>query len=243
VGTAAQTSIHQRGFFKHSLALHPVTQTGTTFAMKLYNYWRSSCSYRVRLALHAKNLPFEYVPVALNSGAQHQPLHRQRNPIGTVPVLEISGAPEPTHIAQSIAIFEYLEEAFPAHPLLPKDSLQRAQVRALAETVNSGIQPFHNLTTLNFVRDVVKFDEKKFAEFFINTGLVGLEKMASATAGEFLFGDLFGWADCCLLPQLFGARRMGVDTQAYPLLSKIEARCLQLDFVQKAKPEAQIDAQ
>ncbi len=243
MGTAAQTSTHQRAFSKSSLALRPVTQTGTTFAMRLYNYWRSSCSYRVRLALHAKKLPFEYVPVALNSGAQHEPVHRQRNPIGTVPVLEILGASEPTFIAQSIAIFEYLEEAFPAHPLLPTDSLQRAQVRALAETINSGIQPFHNLTTLNFVRDTVKFDEKKFAGFFIGTGLAGLEKLASATAGEFLFGDSFGWADCCLLPQLFGARRMGVDTQTFPLLSKIEARCLKLDFVQKAKPEAQVDAQ
>ncbi len=211
--------------------------------MKLYNYWRSSSSYRVRLALHFKQLAFEYVSVALNTGAQHQPSHRAKNPIGTVPLLEIEGVDAPLYIAQSVAIFEYLEEQFPARPLLPAAPGDRAQVRALAETVNSGIQPFHNLTTLNFVRDDVKFDEKKFAEFFISTGLTGFEKQASLTAGTFLFGDTFTWADCCLLPQLFGARRMGVDTAQYPLLSRVETTCLALDFVQKAKPEAQVDAQ
>jgi maleylpyruvate isomerase len=211
--------------------------------MKLHNYWRSSASYRVRLALHFKQLPFEYVPVALNTGAQHTPEHRQKNPVGTVPVLEIDTEQSPLYIAQSVAIFEYLEETFGARPLMPSKASERAQVRALAETVNSGIQPFHNLTTLNFVRDNAKYDEKKFAEFFITSGLEGLERLGKTTAKQFLFGDTFTWADCCLLPQLFGARRMGVDTQRFPLLSRVEAACLQLDFVAKAKPEAQVDAQ
>lgn len=210
--------------------------------MKLYNYWRSSSSYRVRLALHFKGVPFEYVPVSLLKGEQHAPEHRHRNPAGYVPVLEVEEAGRTVHLTQSVAIVEYLEERFPERPLLPRSLAARAQIRGLVELINSGIQPFHNLSTMNHLK-TLGVDEKKWAMHWIDVGLDGLEKLASKTAGRFLFGDEFTWADCCLVPQLFGARRFGGNVDACPLLTRIEKTCLELPFVKAASPEAQIDAQ
>lgn len=210
--------------------------------MKLFNYWRSSSSYRVRLALHFKGVPFEYVPVSLIKGEQHEVGHRAKSPAGYVPVLEVEERGVVAHLSQSVAIFEYLEERYPEKPLLPKSLVARGQVRALAELVNSGIQPFHNLSTLNHLKSL-SVDEKKWAAHFIDAGLAALEKQAAPTAGAFLFGDSFTWADCCLLPQLFGARRFGGNVDAFPLLTRIETKCLEQPFVKAARPEAQADAQ
>lgn len=210
--------------------------------MKLYNYWRSSSSYRVRLALHFKGVPFEYVPVSLVGGEQHQSAHRTRSPAGYVPVLEVPEDGEATFITQSVAIFEYLEERFPERPLLPKALAARGQVRAMAELINSGIQPFHNLSTLNHLKSL-GVDEKKWAAHFIDQGLVALEALAKEHAGTFLFGDTFSWADCCLLPQLFGGRRFGGNVDACSTLVRIEKHCLELPFVKAARPEVQPDAQ
>ncbi|MDP1916495.1 MAG: maleylacetoacetate isomerase [Myxococcales bacterium] len=210
--------------------------------MKLYNYWRSSSSYRVRLALHFKGVPYEYIAVSLIKGDQHQAEHRLRNPAGYVPVLEVEENGAVAVISQSVAIFEYLEERFPEKPLLPKPLVARGQVRALAELINSGIQPFHNLSTLNHLK-ALGVDDKKWAAHFIDQGLEGLEKLAAKTSGRFLFGDDFTWADCCLIPQLFGARRFGGNVDAFPLLLRVEQACLALPHVQAARPEAQPDAQ
>jgi maleylpyruvate isomerase len=210
--------------------------------VKLYNYWRSSSSYRIRLALHFKGVPYEYVAVSLITGEQHQAEHRLRNPSGSVPVLEVEENGVTTTLSQSVALFEYLEERFPEKPLLPSSLVSRAQVRALGELINSGIQPFHNLSTLNHLK-TLGVDDKKWAAHFINQGLEGLEKLAAKTAGRFLFGDTFTWADCCLIPQLFGARRFGGNVDAYPLLVRVEQASLELPFVQAARPEAQPDAQ
>jgi maleylpyruvate isomerase len=210
--------------------------------MKLFNYWRSSASYRVRLALHFKTLSFEYVPVSLLKGEQHQPEHRHRNPAGYVPVLEVDEGGQRVLLTQSFAIFEYLEERFPEKPLLPSRPVERAQVRAMAELVNSGIQPFHNLDTLAYVKQL-GLDATQWAPRWIDLGLDALEKLASRTAGRFMFGDTFTWADCCLLPQMYGARRFGGDVNRYPLLVRLEQNSLDLAFVQAAKPEAQVDAQ
>ncbi len=211
--------------------------------MKLYNYWRSSSSYRVRLALHHKQLPFEYVPVSLIKGEQHQPAHRSRSASGTVPVLEDVVDGKVLLLTQSVAIFEYLEERFPARPLLPKGAVQRSQVRALAELINSGIQPLQNLAVLNYVKDTLKADQAAWAKHWIGLGLAALEQQATQTAGQFLVGDEFSWADCCLVPQLFAARRFGADPSSCPTLLAVEARCLTLDAVKNAAPEAQPDAQ
>jgi len=209
--------------------------------VKLFNYWRSSSSYRVRLALHFKGLPYEYVPVSLIKGEQHEALHRDRNPAGYVPVLEVEEGGVTSAISQSVAIFEYLEERYPEKPLLPRSLVGRAQVRAMVELINSGIQPFHNLSTLNHLK-ALGVDEKKWAAHFIDLGLEGLEKLASKHAGTFSFGDTFTWADCCLVPQLFGARRFGGNVEKFPLLVRVEQACLALPHVQAARPDAQPDA-
>lgn len=210
--------------------------------MRLFNYWRSSASYRVRLVLAHKELAYEYVPVSLLKGEQHQSEHRARNPWGSVPVLEIEDEGRTLVIPQSVAIAEYLEERYPQRPIFPPGRAERAQVRALAETINSGIQPLHNLSILNHVKDVLGADQKSWAVHWIRSGLTALEKLASRSAGRFLVGDTFTWADCCLLPQLFGARRVEVPATDYPLLARIEATCLALPAAQAARPEAQPDA-
>lgn len=208
--------------------------------VKLFNYWRSSASYRVRLALGFKGLPFEYVTVNLAKGEQHDPAHISRNPWHSVPVLQLDDG---SLIPQSVAIVEYLEETHPTPALFPKSPLDRARMRAMVETVNSGIQPLHNLQINNYVKDVLKGDVKAWCEKWIGQGLDALEAMAKSSSGQFMVGDQFTFADACLLPQLFGARRFAnVDPARLPTLTAIETRCLALDFVQKAKPEAQPDA-
>lgn len=208
--------------------------------MKLFNYWRSSASYRVRLAMAFKGLAYEYAPVNLLKGEQHDAAHLARNPWHSVPVLQLDSG---ELIPQSVAIVEYLEETFPQRPLFPKSALDRARMRALVEVVNSGIQPLHNLQVLGYVKDVLKADAKPWAEKWIGNGLDALEAMAKATAGTFLVGDSFTFADACLVPQLFGARRFAtIDPAKYPTLMRVEAHCLTLDFVEKARPENQPDA-
>ena len=211
--------------------------------MKLFNFWRSSASYRVRLALEFKGLPYEYVAVNLTQGEQHDGPHRARNPGGGVPVLEVLEGGKTVQLPQSVAIVEYLEERYPETPLFPKAPLERARMRAMVELVNSGIQPLHNLQVLNYVKDGLQGDAKAWAEVWISKGLDALEAMAKDTAGTFLCGDTFSFADACLVPQLYGARRFAsVDASRLPTLVRVEAECMKLDFVQKARPENQPDA-
>ena len=211
--------------------------------MKLFNYWRSSASFRVRLALGFKGLSYEYVAVNLVKGEQHEGAHRTRNPWGGVPVLEVVEGGKTIELPQSVAIVEYLEERYPEKPLFPRGLVERAKMRALVETVNSGIQPLHNLQLLNHVKDVLHGDPKAWAELWIGKGLDALEAMAKETAGTQLCGDAFTFAYACLLPQLFGARRFAsVDAARFPTLVRVEAESLKLDFVQKARPENQPDA-
>ncbi len=211
--------------------------------VKLFNYWRSSSSWRVRLALAYKKLPYEYVAVALNLGAQHAPEHKARNATAMVPVLEVAEAGQTALLTQSVAIAEYLEEAHPTPSLFPPGRFERAHVRALAEVINSGIQPFQNLATLNYVKDVVKADQKAWAGYWISKGLTELQSMVAPKAGRFMVGDQFTWADCCLLPQMYAARRFGVDSTAFETLHRIEQHVLGLDFVKATTPDAQPDAQ
>lgn len=211
--------------------------------MRLFNYWRSSASYRVRLALGFKGLPYEYVPVNLAKGEQHGDAHHGRNPWNSVPVLEVVEGGRPLLLPQSVAIVEYLEERYPERPLFPKALVERARMRAMVELVNSGIQPLHNLQILTSVKDELKGDAKAWAERWIGKGLDALEAMAKETAGRYLLGEQFTFADCCLVPQLYGARRFAtVDPARLPTLVRVEQQCLELDFVQKARPEAQPDA-
>lgn len=213
--------------------------------MKLYNYWRSSASWRVRIGLAFKGLSYEYVPVHLvkDGGQQNTPEYRQKNPMRTVPLLEWEEGGQLLRLSQSLAILEYLEETHPQPPLLPRDALGRARARMLAEMVNSGIQPLQNTAVLQRIKGELKGDEKAWTAYWIERGLTALEASVTPLAGTYCVGDQPSVADVCLVPQLYGARRFGVDLAAFPTLTRIEAACNALPAFQAAQPDRQPDAQ
>jgi maleylpyruvate isomerase len=210
--------------------------------MKLYSYWRSSASWRVRIALNYKQLPFTYVPVHIVNREQATSAYAGKNPMQQVPTLEVEDEGRTLHLGQSLAIIEYLEERYPDHPLLPKGRAARAHVRQLAECVNAGIQPFQNLPLLNILKMELGADEKGFAGRFNARGLTALEALAASSAGKFLFGDAVSVADVCLIPQLYSARRFNVDLAPFPTLTRVEATCVQLPAFADAHPDRQPDA-
>jgi maleylpyruvate isomerase len=215
--------------------------------MIFYDYWRSSSAWRVRIALHWKRVPFERRAVDLLSDAQHAPEFRAPNPQGQVPVLILpaeSPGGRPQVLAQSIAILAYLEERFPTPSLLPPAGAlwQRARARQLAEMINSGIQPFQNLGVFAWLRQAGVADPQAIARDFNARGLAALEQLAGESAGAFLVADSPTIADVYLTPQLYGARRFGVDLTPYPTLLRVEAAAAALPAFQAARPEKQTDA-
>jgi maleylpyruvate isomerase len=210
----------------------------------LHNYWRSSASTRVRIGLGLKRLPYEYVPVNLLGGAQRAEGYRALNPMAQVPTMEIT-EDDGTRLTltQSLAILEYLDERWREPPLLPHDPVARAKARSLAEIVNAGIQPLHNTGVLRRIKKLGS-DEQAWSREAIAEGLVAFARVAAETAGAFCVGDAPTIADCCLVPQLFAARRFGVDLAAPDLaqLLAIEARCIALPQVAAALPDLQPDA-
>ncbi|HUL59837.1 MAG TPA: maleylacetoacetate isomerase [Anaeromyxobacteraceae bacterium] len=210
--------------------------------LRLFSYWRSSSSWRVRIGLGLKGLAFEYAAVNLLAGEQFSEEHRARSPLGQVPVLEVEEDGRKVRLVQSIAILEWLDDRFPEPPLLPPDLLGRARVRALAEHVNSGIQPYQNTMVLKMVRALAPEKDREWARTFIALGLDGLERSTRDVAGRFSFGDAPGLADCYLVPQLYAARRFGVDLAAYPTLRRVEEACQALAAFQAAHPDRQPDA-
>jgi len=213
--------------------------------MKLYGYWRSSSTWRVRIALEWKRIAYENCPVHLvkGGGEQHAAEFRDKNPLGQVPTLELEGAREPLRLTQSVAIIEYLEERFPEPPLLPAQAELRARAREIAEVINSGIQPLQNLSVLSQVKERFSADPKAWAEYFIAQGLTALECRLLATAGKYCIGEAVSVADLFLIPQLYNARRFGVDLEPYPTLRRIERACEELDAFQRAHPTLQPDAE
>lgn len=214
--------------------------------MKLYSYWRSTSTWRVRIALAWKGLPHEVVPVHLlnGGGEQHADAFRALNASAQVPVLVLDergadGAPR--LLSQSMAILEYLEERHPSPPLLPVDAWLRARARQLAQICVSGIQPLHNLTTINRVKEGGA-DEGAWVRHFIARGLAALERTAAETTATFLVGDAPSFADVCLVPQLYAARRYSVDVAPFPSLARVEAACAALPAFQAAHADAQPDA-
>jgi maleylpyruvate isomerase len=205
--------------------------------MRLYSYWRSSSSHRVRIALHLKALPFEYVAVNLLEDRQYEPEHRARSPMCKVPVLELDDG---RAIVESLAIIEYLDEAYPEPPLFPADRYERARARMLAEMVNSGIQPFQNNAVGKYVKQICHGDEKEWTRHWIGHGLAALE--VAVGPGRFAVGDAVTVADVYIVPQILAARRFGVDLAPLAALRRIEAACLALPAFQRAQPEAQPDA-
>ena len=207
--------------------------------MKLYGYWRSSCTYRVRIGLALKGIEVEIVPVNLLEGAQSADDYLARNPIAQVPLLERDDG---VHLAQSMAILEYLEETHPSPPLLPSGPVDRARVRQLAEIVNAGIQPLQNLLVLERLKGA-GLDAKEWSLYHIARGLRAYQRVAENHAGAFSFGDTPTIADCMLVPQIYNARRFGIDVEAeLPLLAKIDARCREHEAFAAAHPDRQPDA-
>jgi maleylpyruvate isomerase len=208
---------------------------------KLYGYWRSSASWRVRIGLNLKGLDYDYVPVHLvrDGGEQHTTQFRGLNPLGQVPVLAVEEDGRTLHLTQSLAILEYLEERWPTPALLPRAPEDRARVRALAETINAGIQPLQNLSVTQHLSSLGA-DPQAWVRHFVSRGMDALE--AAAGDSPFLGGDSPSVADCCLVPQLYSCRRFGVDLDACARLVAIEARCNALAAFEAAHPDRQPDA-
>ncbi|MBX9400143.1 maleylacetoacetate isomerase [Lysobacter sp. BMK333-48F3] len=212
--------------------------------LRLYSYWRSSASYRVRIGLNLKGLDYDIVPVHLvrDGGEQHRPDYRALNPQGLVPMLEHGGR----HMSQSLAILEYLDEVWPQARLLPQDPGQRQWVRSIAQTIACEIHPLNNLRVLQYLDgtwNVPQPERDEWVKHWIHDGFAVLETMLGARPVETAFcaGDAPGLADCCLVPQMYNARRFGVALEPFPTLQRIEQACLALPAFEAARPENQPD--
>lgn len=215
----------------------------------LYSYWRSSCSYRVRIVLAWKNIPYEYRAIHLlkNGGEQLTDEYAEINPMKLVPALSIHGHT----LTQSNAIIEYLEEVHPENPLLPKDPVTRATVRIICAIISNDIQPVANLRILKNVmallpEDTPQADKEKTRDEwfhkFVSAGFNALEKVLEKSAGKYCVGDEVSIADIFLVPQVYNALRFNVDMTPYPLISRINEVLLELPAFASAHPSQQPDA-
>jgi maleylpyruvate isomerase len=209
--------------------------------MKLHGYFRSSASYRVRIALNLKGLSAKHLAHHLRKGEQCAPAYLAINPQGLVPTLE----DEATVLTQSLAIIEWLDETHPAPPLLPKDPLRRAKVRAFALVVACDTHPVQNLKVLARLRQLglPEAQVTEWAAWANREGLAACEKLIAGEAGPFCFGAQPTIADLCLVPQLANARRFGVDLAAFPRLLKAEAAARNIKAFADAAPDRQPDAE
>ena len=211
--------------------------------MKLYTYYRSSAAFRVRIALNLKGLTYEPQFVHLAKGEHRKPMYGALNPQGLVPVL---AGDDGSLLTQSLAIIEYLEEKYPQPPLLPRDLVGRARVRSLALLIACEIHPLNNLRTLTYLRKALGQGEEQINTWYrhwIADGLGKLEADLAASAGRFCHGDAPTIADCCLVPQIFNAKRYECDLAGYPSAMRIFAECMQLEAFQRAQPSSQPDAE
>jgi maleylacetoacetate isomerase len=210
--------------------------------LALYTYFRSSASYRVRIALHLKGLAFEPRYVHLLRKEQTAPAYRDLNPQGLVPTL-VDGS---TVLTQSLAIIEYLEETHPEPPLLPATAAERAQVRSLAYLIACDTQPLQNLRVLRYLGHELGVDEMRRTAWIIHwirESFIALEaRLAkSPLAGAYCWGDRPGLADICLVPQVYNARRFDCELRDFPRIVQISDRCLELPTFQAASPDQQDD--
>lgn len=211
--------------------------------LTLYSYWRSSASYRVRIALALKGIEYEQKPVSLIDGEQSSDAYKGMNPQGYLPTVHLDDG---AMLTQSIPIIEYLEEAYPETPrLLPLQAADRARVRAFSAIIACDIHPIQNLSVLKFLRAEYGQGDEGVAEWcrhWIVKGFNALEPLAASGQKAFVSEDLPGLAECCLIPQVYNARRFGVDMAPFPTLADIDTKCSDIPAFEEAKPENQPDA-
>ena len=214
--------------------------------LQLYSYWRSSAAYRVRIGLNLKGLAYDIVPVHLvhDGGQQHSPEYRGINPQQLVPVLGHGHR----RLSQSLAILEYLDEMWPTPALLPSTARGRQRVRALSQLVACDIHPLNNLRVLQYFEQewsVPQPERDEWVRHWISEGFAAAEAMVAdhPSTGSFCEGNTPSMADCCLIPQIYNARRFGLDLSPYPEITRIEANALALPAFDRARPESQPDAE
>lgn len=208
----------------------------------LYNYFRSSASYRVRIALHYKQIPFEYKAVNLikNGGEQFLSEYQQLNPMAQVPTLVHKNIP----ITQSLAILQYLEDVCPNPALIPDDPVEKALAWQISELINSGMQPLQNLGVIGYFEkkwSIPPEPRQEWLKFHMTKGFAALESTFAKVSGQHCIGDEVTIADCCLIPQVFGAIRFKVDISEFQNVRRLYENALKLESFQLASPERQPD--
>ena len=218
--------------------------------LTLYSYFRSSTSYRVRIALNLKGLAYDVIPVNLLQNMQRDATYVNLNPQGLVPMLVDDAASNmPMSLTQSLVILEYLEETYPTPALLPKNKNDRWHARSLAQFIACEMHPLNNLRVLKYLSNTLHIDEMQknaWYHHWMHEGLRLLEHELAAyaknTSVSFAMGESPTWVDICLVPQMYNARRFGCDLTLYPRLNAIEQACLALETFQRASPSAQKEA-
>ena len=217
--------------------------------MKLYNFFRSGTSFRARIALELKGLPYDYLPVSLPKGEHKQDAYRALSPDTLVPVLDVEGQPDQALLSQSMAIIEYLDETHPEPPLLPRDPLGRARVRALAQTVACEIHPINNMRVLKYLTGTLQLSDAQrdaWYNHWVVEGLQSYERRLRDLAAEraaaglppsvYSYGDLPTLADCCLVPQVVNGTRFGLTYTDLPLTMAVFEACMKHPAFQRAHP-------
>jgi maleylacetoacetate isomerase len=212
--------------------------------VRLYTYFRSSAAFRVRIALNLKGIPYEPRFVHLAKGEHRKPGFTQVNAQALLPTLELDDG---TRLNQSLAIIEYLEEKHPQPALLPKDSIGKARVRSLSYLIAAEIHPLNNLRVLQHLKRSLAQSEEQVNTWYrhwIADGLAKLEaELARPGTGKFAHGDVPGMADCCLVPQIFNAKRYNCDLAPYPTTMRVFDQCMKLEAFDRAQPSKQPDAE
>jgi maleylacetoacetate isomerase len=211
--------------------------------VKLYTYFRSSAAYRVRIALNLKGLAYDMVPIHLtkDGGHNYRSEFQAINPQMRVPALALDSGEV---LIQSLAIIEYLDDIRPEPPLLPRDPLARAKVRALAQVIACDIHPLANVSPLRYLKNKLGHDQPSIDAWYHHWVLTGFEALeAMIAAGPYSYGNQITLADVCLVPQVYNARRLKVPLERFPKIVAVDAACLKLPAFDKARPENQPDAE
>ena len=211
----------------------------------LYDYWRSSAAYRVRIALNLKGIEYQQQSIHLvrAGGEQKSAAYRAVNPLGLVPSLQVGEL----NLTQSLTIIEWLEESYPQPALLPNDVADRAWVRSVAQTVACDIHPLNNLRVMQWLKNDAQMTDEVFTNWYhhwINEGFQAIEKqlVMSSVSGLCCYGDEPGLADACLIPQVYNAERFACNLEAFPRIRAITDYCRKISAFEKALPENQLDA-